>query len=76
MSHGGAAPQVRAAAQQRWELARARRVLENRLGRPLEPWEAAYLAGDDAALKREVRRQLGWLRADAQIALARLRATL
>jgi hypothetical protein len=74
--HGGAAPQVRAKAAWRLAAAREERKLERRLGRPLTPAEAAYLTGDMAAWRREVRSQLRQLRADAEIALARLRNTL
>jgi hypothetical protein len=75
-THGGAIGHVRRKAEQRWELARVRRATERQLGRPLTPAELAYLAGDTAGWRREVRSQLGQLRTDAQIALARLRNTL
>ena len=75
-AHGGAAPQVRRAAERRWELVKAERRLIRKLGRPLTPVEFALLTGDQAALRRAVRTQLSHMRIDARIALARLKASL
>lgn len=75
-SHGGSVGHVRAKAAWRWELVRVRRATELRLGRPLTPAELAYLAGDEAGWRREVRSQLSQLRTDARIALAGLRNSL
>jgi hypothetical protein len=60
VTHGGAAPQVRAAAARRWEfermMVRIERGIERRLGRPVDPfalaWMRAQFAADPATFRR------------------------
>ena len=57
--HGGAAPQVRAAAERRWAATR----LERRLGRPLSPLELSVVTQDDTGWRRELNTLLAELKA-------------
>ena len=66
-SHGGLAPQVRAAAERRWALERRNRriarQIERELGRPLDPVAEAFIwyrfSADPATWRRHVRTRPG-----------------